>query len=139
GQDLLAPVLPVGGVLRDEGGGGQVAVDLGGGGGQVEVGTPPLRGRGRVGEGVHPSALIDQPLHVDLGDGQRRGEALLDQKGPVFRDHVVAGKDDVGGGLPLPGVGVDVAAAQPAGLAYHQLPAVGGFAHQLVGGGQIQD
>ena len=95
--------------------------------------------RGRRGEGVHPPAVVEEAAYVDLRDGQPRGEAALRQKGPVLGDHVVAGEDHVRGGFPLPGVGIDVAAAEPAGLPPHQLPAVGGLAHHLVGGGEVQN
>ena len=49
------------------------------------------------------------------------------------------GKDQVGGGLPLPGVGIEVAAQQPPGLSRHQGAAVVRLAHRLVGGGQVED
>ena len=51
----------------------------------------------------------------------------------------MAGEHQVGGGLALPGVGVDVAAAQTARLAYHQLTAVSGLAHHFIGGGEVQN
>ena len=51
----------------------------------------------------------------------------------------MAGEHQVRGGLALSGVGVHIAAHQPAGLARHQGPAVGRLAHRLIGGGQVQD
>ena len=45
----------------------------------------------------------------------------------------------VGGGFPLAGVGVHIAAHEPGGLAAHQTAAVIGLAHHLVAGGQVQD
>ena len=105
----------------------------------MEIAPPDLHSPVLFGEGVHPAAVVDQTAHIDLADGQPRGKPPLRQQHPVFRNHVVAGKDQIGGGLPLPGVGVDVGAAQPPGLSHHQLPAVGGLAHHLVGGGEIQN
>ena len=144
GQNLLAPVRPVGGVLRHKGGGGDVAGDGGLAGGELrpscgQTATGGITETGLRREGGQPPPLIHQPLYVDLADGKAGGKAFLRQKGAVFGDHVVAGKHQVGGGFSLPGIGVDVAAAEAAGLAHHQLTAVGGLAHHLVGGGEVQD
>ena len=50
----------------------------------------------------------------------------------------MSGEDQVRGGLALSGVGVDIAAHQTAGLPRHQGAAVGGLAHRLIGGGEVQ-
>ena len=138
-QNLAAPVLAALRVLRHERGGGDVAGQVGSGQVHVEGNPPDLRRLFRGGVGVHPAALGHQLFHINLTDGQARGEAPLRQQDAVFRDHVVAGKHQVRGGLALSGVGVHIAAHQPAGLAGHQGPAVGGLAHGLIGGGQVQN
>ena len=137
-DDLVAVFAALGAVLRDEGQG----VDMAGEGGGAR-----LQGEGdgdhpavRIGaEGGQAAALVVQPLHVHLGHGEPGGEAALGQQGAVLGHDVVAVEDQIGGGLPLPGVGVDIAAHQPGGLAAHQAAAVLGLAHQLVGGGQVED
>ena len=77
-----------------------------------EKGSRRIRPRPSGGEGGQAAALIGQALHVDLADCQPRGKAPLGQQGAVFGHQVVPSKDQVGGGLPLPGVGVDIAAHQ---------------------------
>ena len=136
-EDLVAPLGPARRILRDKGGGGDVAGQGGGGGGQVEVRAPHFYGGGRV--SAYAAALINQLIHVDFGDGQAGGKPPLGQQGPIFRDQVVAGEDQVGGGLPLPGVGIDVAADQPGGLAGDQAAAVVRLAHGFVAGGEVED
>ena len=93
----------------------------------------------RSAEGIHPPPFIGQALHVDLTDGESGGKPPLGHQGAVLSHDVMAVEDQVCGGLPLPGVGVDIAAHQPGGLAAHQAAAVLGLAHQLVGGGQVED
>mgnify|MGYP006910463067 CR=1 FL=1 len=53
---------------------------------------------------VEAAALVVQPLHVHLGHGEPGGEAALGQQGAVLGHDVVAVEDQIGGGLPLPGV-----------------------------------
>ena len=135
-QDLLAPGLPIPTVSGNKGVGGE-------GAGQRslfhgETGLPPANVL-RFWEGGHPAALAAQLLHVDLADGQSGGEPALSQQGAVFRDHIVSREHQVGGGLPLAGVGVHIGAHEPGGLAAHQAAAVVGLAHHLVAGGQVQD
>ena len=138
-QDLVAPLRPVGLVLGDEGGGGDGPGQVGVAQVQVKA-DPPQALLLRQGlEGIQPLPLGAQAVHVDLADGEAGGKALLGEEDAVFGDHVVASEDQVGGGLPLPGVGVDVAAQQPARLPRHQGAAVGGLAHRLVGGGEVED
>ena len=145
-QNFIATLRPVPHILGDKGGWIDVAGEGGGARLQGEVspadpqavGLPhgvPLRG----GEGVHPPPLVGQAAHVDLTDGEAGGKPPLGQEGAVLGDQVVAGEHQVGGGLPLPGVGIDVAAQQPGGLAGDQGAAVIGLAHHLVGGGQVED
>ena len=137
GQDLLAPGGTVGGVVRDERGGGDIPAKLGDAGGELRRAL--IKGRASFGgEGGQAAAFIGQALHVDVRDGQPRGEAVFCQQRAVFRHHVVAGEHQIRGGLALPGIGVHIAAAQPSGLPDHQLAAVGGLAHHLVGGGEVQ-
>ena len=138
-QDLLAPLRPAGVVLRHKGGGGDVPGQPGLRHRQGEGGPPDLRRLLAHGECIGAAAVMDQPVHVDLTDGEARGKAPLRQQGPVFRDQVVAGEHHVGGGLPLTGVGIHIAAHEPGGLAGHQGAAVVRLAHQLVGGGEVQD
>ena len=145
-DDLVAVFAALGAVLRDEGQG----VDMAGEGGGARLqgeGYPaypqavglrhgvPLRSA----EGIHPPPFIGQALHVDLTDGESGGKPPLGHQGAVLSHDVMAVEDQVCGGLPLPGVGVDIAAHQPGGLAAHQSAAVLGLAHQLVGGGQVED
>src|SRR5699024_5325278 len=125
-------------VLGDEGIGGDGAGEGGVGYLQGEGGEVHALLAGGGEGGVAP-ALVGQAAHVKFGGGQAAGEALLGQHGPVFRDEVVPGKDQVGGGLPLPGVGVHIAAQQPRRLPGHQAAAVVRLAHRLVGGGQVED
>jgi hypothetical protein len=62
---------------------------------------------------------MDQPVHIDLADGESGGEPPLRQQGTVFRDHIVAGEHHIGGGLSLSGIRVHITAHQPGGLACH--------------------
>ena len=136
-DDLLAALGPLAAVLRDEGRGG----DMTGQGrgarlqGEIPGGGLPARG----GERVHPPPLIGQRVHIQLGDGEAGGKAPLGQQPPVLRNQVVAGEYHVSGGLPLPRVGVHIAAAEPGGLSGGQFPAVSGLAHRLIAGGEIQN
>ena len=138
-QDLAAPLGAALLVLRHKGSGGDVAAQAGGGQVHIKVYPPDLRSIFRSGIGVHPAALGGQLIHVDLADGEPGGKPPLGQQRTVFRDEVVAGEHQIRGGLALAGVGVHVAAHQPSGLARHQRAAVGGLAHGLIGGGQIQN
>ena len=139
GEDFLTALLPGPRVRRDEGGGGDGA----GEGGFLPLKFAviregiPIAGRGGV--GVHPLPLIGQPLYVNLADGQPGAEPALRKQRPIFRDHVVPREYQVGGALPLPRIGVDIAAHQPPGLACHQLAAVIRLAGHLIAGGQVQD
>ena len=137
-QDLIAALRPVPCVCGYEGGGRDIAGQGGGGAlqGEGDGDDPAVR---LCPEGGHPPALIGQPLHIDLRDGEPGGEAALRQQRPVLRDEVVAHEHHVGGGLPLPGVGVDIAAHQPGRLPGDQSPAVFGLAHQLVAGREVQN
>ena len=62
----------------------------------------------------------------------------LAEHGAVFRDHLVGAVHSVGGGLPLAGAGVEVAAQELGGLHGHQLAAVSVLADNIVGGGEVQ-
>ena len=145
-QNLVAPLRPVLRVGGDEGVGGDVPGELGLTHLQIE-GDPAhpqavgLRHGvpGRGSEGGVAAALIGQALYVDLADGESGGKAPLRQQGAVLRDDVVAAEHQVGGGLPLPGVGVHIAAQQAARLPRHQIAAVVRLAHRLIGGGQVQN
>ena len=138
-QDLLAPLRPTGIILRHKGGGGDVPGQAGLLRRQGERNPPDLRRLLADGEGVGSAAVVDQPVHVDLTDGETGGEPPLRQQGAVFRDQVVAGEHHVGGRLSLAGVGVHIAAHQPGGLARHQGAAVVRLPHQLIGGGEVQN
>ena len=137
GEDFLAPRLPVPSPLGDEGilsdGPGELCLLCAQGKGSAY----PVGGLSVI--GVHFPPLKRQPVYINLADGQPGLEAGFRQNRPVFRYDIVPGKDQVGGGLSLSGVGIDVAADQTPGLSRHQLTAVGGFASYLVGGGQIQN
>ena len=137
-QNLVAPLGPVALVLGHERRGGHRAGEPGVGQVQIKGGPPALpAGVGPI--GIHPLPLVDQPVHVDLADGEAGGKSPLGQNGTVFRHDVVAGKHQIGGGFALTGVGVHIAAHQPSALAGHQAPAVGRLTCQLIGGGQVQD
>ena len=136
-QNLVAPLRPVPRVLRHEGVGGDIPGELGLAQLQLEIVGVGILSPG--GEGGHAPALIGQPVHIDLADGEAGGKPPLRQQGAVFGNQVVAAEHQVGGGLPLSRVGVHIAARQPGGLARHQLPPVVGLAHHLVAGGQIQN
>ena len=146
GENFLAPLPPVRAVLGDEGvfpdgaGEGGVHCFQGEGGAADADGVSLLHGvaSGR-GKGVHPPPLKKQLVHINFADSQPSDKAVFRQQSPIFRHQVVPGKDQVGGGLPLPGVSVDVAAQQTGGLTRYQLAAVGRLARRLVGGGKIQD
>ena len=137
GEDFLAPRLPVPSPLGDEGilsdRPGELCLLCAQGKGSAY----PVGGLSVI--GVHFPPLKRQPVYINLADGQPGLEAGFRQNRPVFRYDIVPGKDQVGGGLSLSGVGIDVAADQTPGLSRHQLTAVGGFASYLVGGGQIQN
>ncbi len=136
GEDFLAALRPVRPVRRDEGGGGNRPGEGGIAKLQIKIDGDGLVCSG--GEGIHPAALMGQPLHVDLADGQPRPQPRFRQQRAVFCNHVVARKHQVGGGFSLPRVGVHVGAQAPGGLARHQGAAVVRLARHLVAGGQVQ-
>ena len=139
GENLLASLPPVSGLRRDKG----VLPD---GPGESGVRRLQLEGAAPIvlilligAEGVHLPALKGQLFQVDLADGQPGVKSLFGQDCSIFGDDVVPGKDQIGGGLPLAGVGVDIAAHQTARLPRRKSAAVGGLARQLIGGGQVQN
>ena len=94
----------------------------------------------RLGVGAHAPAVGHQARHVHVRQRKTRAEPFgLRQQRAVFRDQVVACKHHVLAGLALPCVGVEVGAHQPPRLPRHQVPAVGGLAHHLVAGRQVDD
>ena len=136
-QDLAAAAGPVTGVLREKRRGGDITGQRCGGRLQRKPDghEPPLP---RAGERGHPPPLAAELIHVDLADRQAGGKAPLVQQRAVFRDQIMPGEDQVGGGLALPRVGIDIAAHQPGGLPGHQGTPVGVLSHRLVAGGQVQ-
>ena len=138
-QDLLTPLRPARGILRHERRWGDVPGEPGLLHRQREAAPPDLRRLLAEGEGVGPAAVMDQPVHIDLADGESGGEPPLRQQGTVFRDHIVAGEHHIGGGLSLSGIRVHITAHQPGGLACHQGAAVVRLAHQLIGCGEVQN
>ena len=86
-------------IIRDEGlrrhRPRQLRFDHGEGEGQESI------ARAAFGHVAHAAALLVQLLHVDLGDQQAGFVPLLRQNRAVFGDQVMAGKDQVSGGLPV--------------------------------------
>ncbi len=137
-EDFPAPLVPVFSPLGDEGHGGDVAGELGFALRQGE-GLPAPLVSGTLPQGLGPPALAGQALNVDFRHQQTPLKAALRQQGPVFRDHLVGSKDQIRGGLPRPGAGVDIAAEELGALHGHQLAAVGVLAHHVVAGGEVAD
>ena len=89
--------------------------------------------------GIHPAALLHQPLQVDVRGGQAVGKKLaLPQQRAVLGDEVVPGEHHVRGGLPRAPVGIDIGAQQVAGPHLHQVPAVLRLANDLVAAGGVR-
>ena len=141
GEDFLAAFPPAGFVRWEEGRGGDGAGEGGCGWIHVKPEAVEFTGRACIArrEGVHPLTLIGQPVHVNLRNRQPGCKPFFRQHGAVFRNHVVAGEYQVSGGLPLPGVRVDITAHQPRRLPSDKLAAVVRFTCYLVGGGQVQN
>ena len=97
--------------------------------------------RRSIPEHVHAPPVKDQAGQVDFGNSSDAGfkPAALRQENAVFRDEVVPGKHQIGGGFPFPGVSVYIGAQQPCGLGGHQLPAVITLTDALIAGGQVGD
>ena len=78
-------------------------------------------------------------MDVDLGGDQAGLEPGLCQQVAVLGDHVVAHVDQIGGGLAVAGVGVDVGADETAALIADHVAAVPVLADGLITGGQVED
>ena len=86
------------------------------------------------------AALADHAAEVELRVGAARAEGLrFCQQRAVFADEVVRGKDHVGRGFSVAGVGVEIRAQQPRRLLAHERAAVVGLADRLVAGREVCD
>ena len=86
------------------------------------------------------AALADHAAEVELCAGAARAEGLrFCQQRAVFADEVVRGKDHVGRGFSVAGVGVEIRAQQPRRLLAHERAAVVGLADRLVAGREVCD
>ena len=137
-QDLPAAGVPVLLPLGDEGHGGHIAGQLGGedGEGETRVVFPAVF---HIAEHLDSAALAGQLLHVDLRDQKAAVKPPLRQQRAVFRDHLVGAEHHVGGGFPLAGAGIDIAAQELCRLHGHQLAAVGVLSDEVVAGRQVAD
>ena len=140
-QNFLAGGIFLGGIIGQEG----IFGDGAGEGGfaglklhRVNRGPTSL-GLVRHREGVHPPPLVGQLVHINFRNRQPRVETVFRQNCAVFGNEVMPTKDQIGGGLSLPGVGHHIAADAPGGLLLHQLPAALGLPRHLVGSGEVQN
>ena len=91
-------------------------------------------------KGIHGAALVLQKLDVDLPRRRtaQKGSAL-GKDAAVFGDHVVPREDEVGDGLPLPRVGIDVACDALARLRLDEQAPVFELAHRLVARREVDE
>ena len=86
------------------------------------------------------AALADHAAEVELRAGVAGAEGPgFRQQRAVFIDEVVRGKDHVGRGFAVSGVGVEIRAQQPRRLLPHERAAVVGLADGLVAGREVRD
>ena len=135
-QDLPAALIPVGLSLRHKGPWRDIA-------GELRFGNRQRKGHAAVGcpagHRLGAAALIAELLHIDLAEQKPSVKSPLRQKAAVFRNHLVGAKYHVGGGFPLAGTGINIAAQKLCRLHSHQLAAVGILADEIIAGGEVAD
>ena len=146
GEDVLAALVEGGGIARHEGMGVDGAHQAMGMGRrdrrQLDAAVFGAQGIHGIGERVLPQALDREPLRVDVAEHEvalALEPLAFGEKDAVLRDDQMAVEDDVGGRLVDSGVGVDVGGEGAAGLLAHQLAAIVGLGHEVVGRGQVQE
>ena len=86
------------------------------------------------------AAFRCQPPKIQLRAGASVAEgAAFRQQRTVFADEIVRGKDHVGGGFAVAGVGIEIGAQEPRGLLRDELTAIFGLSGGLVAGGKIHN
>ena len=137
GQNLMAPFVPFAPLGRHKGHGGEFP------GKRCLL---PFQSKRQdhiacifpAGKGVHAPALHAQfaDVNIPIHDLAAKG-LILGKDGPVFRNHIMAPKDQVLGGLPFPAAAVNIPCQEPGtGRLYQHFP-VSVLSHRLVRSRQI--